>query len=251
MSSLVVPVLFASLAGSLHCAGMCGPFMAVAGAFGASPRTRLGSAGAYHLGRLLTYLVLGALGGVLGSVLDLAGAAAGIARVSALVAGLVLLGWGIASLLRRPGLVGLGRRGPNPLQAALARVLIALEHRPPLTRGLILGLSTTLIPCGWLYAFVAMAAASGALAPAVATMFTFWVGTLPLLLGVSFGMQAFFARIGPRVRMVSSALIAVAGLALIGLRVAAPALSDSAFSPDLSPGGPPSAECPLHGRRSP
>ena len=86
MNAFLVPVLIASLGGSLHCAAMCGPTMAAVSRFGPEGRAGLSTQAAYHLGRLTTYLALGAFGGLLGGTLDLAGNAAGVGRVSAIVA---------------------------------------------------------------------------------------------------------------------------------------------------------------------
>ena len=85
--ALLGTVLVASFFGSLHCAGMCGPFVALYSGLETSPRARWTRHAAYHLGRLITYVALGAVAGALGSAVDLAGSAAGIARMSALVSG--------------------------------------------------------------------------------------------------------------------------------------------------------------------
>ena len=59
-------VLMASLVGSVHCAGMCGGFVCFYAGAGvndaSSPRPSLLHAHAlYNIGRLLSYLILGAL----------------------------------------------------------------------------------------------------------------------------------------------------------------------------------------------
>ena len=43
------------------------------------------------------------------------------------------------------------------------------------------GLTSTLLPCGWLYFFVLAAAAAPSSSMTLAIMFAFWIGTLPLL----------------------------------------------------------------------
>ena len=75
MWPLITSVFVASLLGSLHCAGMCGAFVAFAVGIddpdAARKRARLHAA--YNLGRLVTYSVLGAIAGAIGGALDLAG----------------------------------------------------------------------------------------------------------------------------------------------------------------------------------
>jgi len=245
MTSFFFPVLLASLGGSLHCAAMCGPYSAAVAGTGPAGRAGPSTVAAYHAGRLVTYLALGAAGGALGGALDLAGNAAGIAGTSAVVAGLVLIVWGVAALVPRQRLVRLERRAPSRLGSVLGRALAWFRRFPPLPRALLLGLSTTLVPCGWLYAFVATAAGTGSMSSATGVMLAFWAGTLPALLGAGLGLAGLFARFGGRVRTVSAVLIAVSGIALLGLRLDIPrALTTRAEPPPAT--GVRSAECPLH-----
>lgn len=240
MSTLLIPVLIASVAGSLHCGAMCGPFTGMTGAFGATRSVRGLCQASYHLGRLVSYSTLGVVAGSLGGALDLAGASVGFARTSAFIAGITLVLWGGWSLIPKANLVRLRLRAPSSMQAGLSRALVALRGQPPLLRGLLLGLTTTLIPCGWLYAFVAMAGASGKASAALGVMFVFWLGTLPLLVAVSFGFRAVTARIGPKIRTMSGLMIGAAGIALIWVRIGAPAAATPAAGAEVS------VECPLH-----
>lgn len=59
-------ILIASLLGSPHCAGMCGGFAAWSGSGG----LRWSGVAAYNLGRLITYITLGIIAGLLGKSLD-------------------------------------------------------------------------------------------------------------------------------------------------------------------------------------
>lgn len=61
-----------------------------------------------------------------------------------------------------------------------------LMDRPPVVRAAATGLFTTLLPCGWLYAFVVTAAGTGSGTPlhGAALMAVFWLGTLPMMLTV-------------------------------------------------------------------
>jgi len=108
-----------------------------------------------------------------------------------------------------------------------------------------LGLSTTLVPCGWLYAFVATAAGTGSVISALTVMLVFWVGTLPALVTTGLGLRGLFSRFGSRARTISASLIAVSGLVLLGMRVniERPSANEGtkAKSSDVAP-----APCPLH-----
>jgi sulfite exporter TauE/SafE len=245
MSPHWVAVLVASLAGSLHCAAMCGPFLSAVSGSRSSGRLLPATHAAYHAGRLGTYFALGAIAGGLGGALDLAGRAAGIARVSAVVAGVLLVVWGASSLVARQHLVRLRRSSPARLGAMLGTVLARIAQLPPLPRALLLGFSTTLVPCGWLYAFVATAAGTGSVPSALAVMLAFWMGTLPALVGASLGLRRLFAKLGERGRAVSAVLIVVSGVLLLGLRLDVPRAAASAVA-SKSPAVAAPAPCPLH-----
>jgi sulfite exporter TauE/SafE len=52
-----------------------------------------------------------------------------------------------------------------------------------------LGLASGLLPCGWLYAFVMTAAGTAHAVHGALAMTAFWLGTLPLLVGLGVGVQ--------------------------------------------------------------
>ena len=107
MTALFLAVLAASLLGSSHCAGMCGAFVlfAVATPDDAPSvwRSRAMLNAAYNLGRLVTYSLLGAVAGLLGAGLDLGGSMVGVQRTAAVVAGAMMIGFGVVALLRTRG----------------------------------------------------------------------------------------------------------------------------------------------------
>jgi sulfite exporter TauE/SafE len=241
---IALPILLGSLAGSLHCAAMCGPFVAAVAAPTPGARTSAGAQAAYHGGRLSIYLALGAVAGLLGGALDLAGSAAGLGRVSAVIAGVVLVLWGATQFFPRPSLLRLGRRATPRLGSLLGAVLVRFRSFSPASRALVLGFSTGLVPCGWLYAFVATAAASGHVASALGVMFAFWLGTVPALLATSLGLRGLLSRFGRHARTASASLIVLSGLSLLALRLgSAPAGSHEPGAVTMP------VPCPLPGGR--
>ena len=230
MSAMWIPILTASLAGSVHCAAMCGPFAAASAGAATRARGRIVAQSAYHAGRLVTYLSLGAAAGLAGGALDLAGNAAGIHRASAFVAGALLLVWGVSTLTAGPGLVKLGRRAPGAKM--LSRLLAKVSAWPAIPRALLLGMSTAFVPCGWLYAFVATAAGSGGVTSALIVLGAFWLGTVPALVVASLGFRGLTARLGARAKTLTATVLVVSGLFVLGLRTfEAPAAPET---------------CPLH-----
>lgn len=244
--ALALGILSASLLGSLHCAGMCGGFVCFY-ATGAEKRAGgTASHAAYNLGRLVSYLALGLLAGVVGQGLDRAGTLVGVSRAAAVVSGALMIAWGGSTLLaargvRLPRLEGLPA-GRNPLGRLLARV----RGRSPEVRAAATGLLTTLLPCGWLYAFVFAAAGTGHVASAVATMALFWAGTLPVMLSVGYGAQRLTGAFRARLPMVTAAAVVVMGVLSITGRMRIDPDRLAARARQMQPSGVPA---PAHGRQ--
>jgi sulfite exporter TauE/SafE len=97
-------------------------------------------------------------------------------------------------------------------------VLHAVREQPMATRAGITGLLTTMLPCGWLYVFVATAGGTGSVRAGVITMAIFWAGTLPALLAVGLGAQRLFGPLRSRLPMLSATLVLVMGLLSISGR---------------------------------
>lgn len=186
--TLLTAIFLASLLGSLHCAGMCGAFVALAVAGENNWRRHLLRQAAYHGGRLISYLGLGIAGGLAGQLLDLGTALAGIGPVAALVAGITVVVCALIQLQRSlnvripnlPRPAWLSQLGQNAYRRAM--------NRPPLARALLIGSCSTLLPCGLLYYAVALAAGTASPAQAGVVMAVFWLGTLPLLAALGAGI---------------------------------------------------------------
>jgi uncharacterized protein len=238
----------ASLAGSLHCVVMCGPLMALhlhapapaplrsELAAPASLRSGWRNLGLHHLGRAAGYTVLGGLAGAAGRLVDLAGAALAVQRAAMLLAVAALAGWGammLVRLLRRRAVragadlvqpILLGPSPPRP-PSWLGRGLVQLRRRPTPSRAFGLGLLNALLPCGWLWAFVALAASTGSPWTGAATMLVFWLGTLPALFGATALAAPLLSRLRPRWPLVTAGLML--GLAGTALLLRLPLLSSS------------------------
>ena len=223
-----VGVLIASLVGSAHCAGMCGAFVCVYAGSGPSGHQTSTDRRAIHHGhllynggRLLSYLLLGALAGGIGSVVTHAGALAGIQRGAALLAGVLMVLWALSAMAShygmRAGRASYAARVPEAWQQAVGRVLHGARQQPVTVRALLLGLLTTLLPCGWLYVFVATAGGTGSIPAAMTTMALFWLGTVPAMLAVGLGAQQLLGPIRRRLPLISAALVLTMGLLSIGV----------------------------------
>jgi sulfite exporter TauE/SafE len=205
--SLIAGMLLAGLAASpLHCGPMCGGFVLgqVSDRMARLPMARLSecqrlraaSLPRYHLGRITTYMGLGALAGGGGLLINDLGGGAGVF----LLLGAALLVAQAAHRLR-PG--------------------IKLPLRGPL-RGYSLGLVLGFLPCGVLYAAIAAAAATGSPWRGALAMLCFGTGTIPALVatgwfGVTAGqsLRRYLAILAPSVLVFNAALLTILGVRML------------------------------------
>lgn len=215
-------VLGASLLGSVHCAAMCGGFVCwYGGGEGAHEGgARLRDHALYNGGRLAAYLLLGAVAGALGGAVTAAGEQAGVQRGAMLLAGALMVGWAVAALAARRGVSLAQLPVPAGWQRALGRVLHLARRQPVGVRALLTGLLTTLLPCGWLYVFVATAGGTGSVAGGMALMALFWLGTVPALLAVGVGAQRLLLPLRRRFPAAGPAVVLTLGVIALAGRLA-------------------------------
>lgn len=171
-------VFVGGLLGSSHCVGMCGGFAISIGA--ASPNWRVNVARQliYSLGRIFTYSSAGAMAGYGGW--RLTRSLPPLVHVQswlALVAGVLLIIQGLiaSGLWRRV----LSRRIRHPcLSASLFAPFLTA---PRLANVLLAGVLNGFLPCGLVYAYLALAASTENMLSGLLHMLLFGLGTLPIM----------------------------------------------------------------------
>jgi sulfite exporter TauE/SafE len=196
MIELIAGAGVAGLIGSIHCLGMCGSF---AVACGGTVRESL----FWHAGRLTTYMVLGALLGAFGGSIPGPGWIAGV--ISTLL--IVYFAAVLAGLLPEPQVSIPG------VQKAASKLI----SRPEAGARYLFGLVNGLLPCGLVYATLAVPVALGDPTTGAAAMLLFGLGTVPALATVTFGLRKFAFR-DMRLRRLLALGVLVAGLWSIGMR---------------------------------
>lgn len=165
---------------SAHCVAMCGPLVLLAGSPAhANRRTQMARAGLYHLGRVTTYSCLGLAAGSAGHVAT----SVGIGQAVAIMSGLILIVTAMASVATRPSAALTGTL--MPLVAGLSRAARGVGSRHPRLGLYGLGLANGLLPCGMVYAALAIALTAGSVIQAAATMAAFGAATAPALIATS------------------------------------------------------------------
>ncbi|MGK7912192.1 MAG: sulfite exporter TauE/SafE family protein [Synechococcus sp.] len=176
-----------------HCVAMCGP-LAVAFSLSAkgeaSWRRQLEFHGLLNIGRILSYLMVGAAIGAVSSVAIAGGQVAGLGsllrRIMALVTGLALVWMGLKQISPQllpelPVLHPILKRG---LHDRLNRAMTQVSDRYRWWTPALLGGLWGLIPCGFLYVAQIKAAESGDLWTGAATMAAFGIGTVPAMFAI-------------------------------------------------------------------
>lgn len=172
-----------------HCLGMCGPF-ALHLARGQTRRAVLGNQLLWHLGRITTYVFLGALAGLAGQTALRAGAWPWVQKTLAWGAGGVMVVMGLALMGVRPWAWGRERKNA-PRQAGdeagggiLTGLFGQLLGRPGPAGAMTLGLATGLLPCPIVLAGLALAVQGGSAAMGMAVMAAMGAGTAWSLLAL-------------------------------------------------------------------
>jgi len=197
-------VIGASLLGSWHCAGMCGAVACLA--------SRKGQSHLYHLGRMLSYLSLGTIAGLIGKS-TLLSAWHPIRIAAGVLIALLLVASGVHRLF--PNLTVAGARLlPSQWQRfwnSVSRTVYQGINRYELNHFAI-GFLTGFLPCGWLYSFVGAAALTASPAHGALTMLCFWVGTVPALALMSSGWNRITPFAPKQLRQATAILLIASGL---------------------------------------
>jgi sulfite exporter TauE/SafE len=212
MIALWVTIAVSSLAGSLHCVAMCGPLVELAG-----PQS-LRLALVHALGRLTTYAALGALAGLLGGALDLAGHLAAIQRGAAIAAGLVIVAWGLRTIAVARGWLVTAGGAPALFRRGLVQLRTRGAADRPARLAWWIGVLTGLLPCGWLWVFVVSAAGTGSAWQGATMMAVFWLGTVPAMTGVLALGGPLIARARRELPVITAGVMIALGLVTLAAR---------------------------------
>jgi hypothetical protein len=228
MNVSLFPVFLVGLAGSVHCAGMCGGIVGAlsvargpvaAPAFPVPVRTvpvrslaPVAHVAAYNAGRIASYATAGALAG------GLAGSVAGLASLPALQSGayvlanLMLVALGLYLMDAWRGLAVL-EQGGQALWRHVSPLLRRLGPGATPGRMFAAGALWGWLPCGMVYSMLVTAMLSGSALGGAGVMLAFGLGTLPMLAAIGLAgvkLRSLFRM--HRVRLVCGLVILAFGL---------------------------------------
>lgn len=187
----------------------------------------------FNVGRLVSYLLLGGLVGVLGQSTTLSTRSTGYMNMAV---ALIMLYLGLSIL-------GVMPRGSFPIRPPkkLSRWIANLSESEHPAAPFALGAFTFFLPCGFTQSLQIVALASGSFVAGATTMFVFALGTLPSLLGISAvsslangNFSRLFLRFSGALVLLLAVFNLISGFALTGLdlsRVLASGTSSEAAAP--------------------
>ena len=201
------------LFGSPHCLGMCGGIVT---AFGLSMQhvsdsKKNGLILTYHLGRLISYSLLGLIAGFVGVAIFQSIMSNSAPRI-VLGAVLVLIGLAMLGLPLFNQLEKFGMRFWQSLAPLRKKVFPIDSFGKALFAGLLWGF----LPCGLVYGALMMAIAGNNVATGAALMFVFGLGTMPMLIATQKTVGMLQSSIKNfRLRQINGVIMMLSGLAVI------------------------------------
>lgn len=212
MVALFLAAFMMGLLGSPHCLGMCG---GIVSAFSLSMQQASASKKAlmvllYHLGRLLSYMLLGLLVGFIGAQV-FQHVMSNQAPRYVMGFALVLIG---AAMLGLPWLNWLERLGLSlwqRMQPLRKRVLPMNSAPKALGAGLLWGF----LPCGLVYGALLLAVSANSPVNAAVIMLGFGLGTMPMLLMTAGATEVLQGKIKRfKLRSINGVILILSGLAI-------------------------------------
>lgn len=192
MSSIDLTTIFlVAFLGSIgHCIGMCGGFiMAYSSAKITPESSKLSQSYAhllYNVGRVTSYIILGAIFGAIGQIFSFTLMVKGIIFILVGIF-MVLLGLSLMGYLKFTTLIESEAANSNLFKRAFSKVL----RSKSMFSFYLLGLLNGFIPCGFVYFFLAFAVASASAVNGALIMAIFGLATVPILFSLGFFVGIF------------------------------------------------------------
>lgn len=209
MDNFYYLALVTGLVTSLHCIGMCGPIAVALPLGNKSWAHRLAGSLTYNLGRTITYAILGAIFGLLGQGIMMAG----FHQWASIIIGiLMILSVVFPFLFKDKRKIESFLFGYTGKLIGKFRKLFAISSFPSL---FLIGLLNGLLPCGPVYVAIAGALNTGGMISGIIYMIIFGLGTIPIMLAIPLLGNLIGTKIRKKFSWVLSAFIVLLGILFI------------------------------------
>ncbi len=177
MNTIVIASLTLGLAGSMHCAGMCGPLvMIIHGNSSSRNRAWWWNKVIYHFGRLLVYAAFGLIAGFIGKGI----ASAGFQQWLSVIAGISLL-----VIIIWPYMPFKKISWGQPVFLYVNKTFSTFLQSKNKSKYFFLGVINGFLPCGLVYGAMAASISAGSPFGSMLFMILFGVATVPVLITIA------------------------------------------------------------------
>ena len=216
---IIISAFVLGLMGSFHCVGMCGPIALSLPLRGDNFWQKSTGGLVYNLGRTLTYSVMGAFFGLIGQGFHFLG----FQQFISIVMGSFMIVSVLLPYLFKKSIPGSLEFLTAPVRRAIQR-LFSMRSFGGL---FLIGILNGLLPCGLVYLAIAGAIGTGSFYTAIAFMVLFGLGTLPMMLLISWLGNLFTVAIRNKMNKVVPYIVILIGAIFIlrGLGLGIPFLS--------------------------
>jgi sulfite exporter TauE/SafE len=219
--NIIFSGLILGLAGSLHCAGMCGPIAIALPLSGNTGYQKVFGGILYNLGRTVTYAFMGAVFGLLGQGLELVGFQQWVAII---MGALMILSVLFPALFRNQYDLS---KSAFSIVSKLKNALRNLFTKRSYKTLFFIGILNGFLPCGLVYIAIAGAIGTGSVLYGMLFMILFGLGTGPMLLGISLIGNLASSKFRNKINKFIPAVVVFVGLIFIlsGLNLGIPFFS--------------------------
>ncbi len=229
---MLISAFILGILGSFHCVGMCGPIAFMLPVSRTHNVSKFFQIGLYHIGRLLTYAIIGILFGIIGKSLNLFGFQQKLS---------IFIGLAMILVILLPHRIFAKYNFSKPVYKIISKVKNALgkelKKKTPDTF-LTIGFLNGFLPCGLVYIAVFGAIASGNILEGGLYMIFFGLGTIPLMTAVVYTGSFLSVNIRNRIQKAIPVFVVIIGLIFIirGLGLGIPYLSPKPATEMVSSG---------------
>ena len=219
---ILITAIVLGLMGSFHCVGMCGPIALSLPLRGNNVWQKTGGGLLYNIGRTVTYGAMGAIFGLIGQGFHLLG----FQQLISILMGSFMIVSVTLPFIFRNRIPGNFEFFTAPLRRAIQQLFRTRSYK-----GLFLiGLLNGLLPCGLVYLAIAGAIGTGNVYLGIAFMVLFGLGTLPMMLLISWIGNLFSIAVRNKMNKIVPYIVVLIGAIFIlrGLSLGIPYLSPPA-----------------------
>jgi sulfite exporter TauE/SafE len=219
---MILAAFILGFTGSLHCIGMCGPIAVMVS--GNGNRSLLLNRLLYNTGRIATYVLMGVVVGMLGKIVQWGGVQGKVSIGVGLLIILVVLIPKIQSIFI-PSLSKFVVR----LKALFGRHIRSQSPQSAVYTGLLNGF----LPCGLVYAGLAIALVQANGWGSALVMAVFGLGTVPALLASAYSWQAIRQRIPWSFQKIQTVMLVIVAAVMVWRGINAETHIFHAHGPDV------------------